>query len=195
MDPRVVRTRRQVLDATTELLGQHGFERLTIDAVAERSGVARSTIYRHWPTPAELMREAFDGLCGASEVRDTGDLHADLLAAMRELRTMLLTSPLGASLPSLIGAAAHDPALHDAIKSFTRERRAAVRRRLESAVDRGEIRGGLDLDLAVVRLVSPLFYTALIARGSLDDAFLAANLRVAVGELAGPHSEVGQTLR
>jgi AcrR family transcriptional regulator len=186
MDPRVVRTRRQVLLAATELLGERGFERLTIDAIAEQSGVARSTIYRHWPSPVELFREAFDALCGASVVPDTGDLHADLLALSMDIRTMLETSPLGLSLPSLVSAAAHDQSLHEATRAFTCERRAVVRRRLEAARERGEVDAYSDLDLAVVRFVGPLFYTALIARDPLDDEFLGANVRAALRELRSP---------
>ena len=62
IDPRVERTRRVVLDATIELIVEGGFTAVTIEAVAARSGVAKSTIYRHWPGRVELMHAAFHEL-------------------------------------------------------------------------------------------------------------------------------------
>ena len=57
-DPRIERTHRVVLDAAIEVIAEHGFAGTTIDAIASRSGVARSTIYRNWNGRTELMLEA-----------------------------------------------------------------------------------------------------------------------------------------
>src|SRR5918993_1397125 len=62
IDPRIERSRHHVLIATVDLLREVGYSRLTIEAVAARSGVAKSTIYRHWPGKVELVTDAFTTL-------------------------------------------------------------------------------------------------------------------------------------
>lgn len=185
-DPRVVRTREHVLAATAALLAEHGFERTTIDAVAERSGVARSTIYRHWPERGHLLVDAFASASPRLVDVDTGSLAGDLRAVARLLRDHLGASPMSAALPSLFGAARHDPTLRDAARRFSRERRTQLRALLERARERGEIGPGHDLDLAVVRFVGPFFYRALLADEPVTEAFAAAVVRATLTELSAP---------
>lgn len=65
VDPRVARTRSRVLGAAWELLDEVGFDGVTVELVSERSGVARSTMYRHWRTMPELLRDAFAAQAGS----------------------------------------------------------------------------------------------------------------------------------
>ncbi|MEX1280276.1 MAG: helix-turn-helix domain-containing protein, partial [Acidimicrobiia bacterium] len=78
-DPRIERTRRVVLGAAVEVVAERGFSGATIDAIAQRSGVARSTIYRHWPDRGDLLLEAVSDRVGPVEASVTGDLREDLI--------------------------------------------------------------------------------------------------------------------
>ncbi|UCG40256.1 MAG: helix-turn-helix transcriptional regulator, partial [Acidimicrobiia bacterium] len=73
VDPRIERTKTVVLQAAFAVIGELGFGGATIDAIAQRSGVARSTIYRHWPDRADLLIESMAHMVGSVESVTTGD--------------------------------------------------------------------------------------------------------------------------
>lgn len=183
MDPRVERTRRVVLEATAELLAEEGFERITIDGIAERSGVARSTIYRNWPDRAQLLIDAFSVLCDFEPTADTGSLEGDLRSVGQGLAAGLTGEAWGRTLPSLIGAAAHDEELRDAQRTFNAQRRTLVRAVVQRAVDRGEVADGADVDLAITRFAATFFFTRLFTQEPIDDAFVDRVVTVTVAEL------------
>jgi len=74
----VRRSKEAVMAATYELLQETGLGGLTVDAVSERSGVAKTTIYRHWPTRSALVIDACSKLGTRREVPDTGSLAGDM---------------------------------------------------------------------------------------------------------------------
>lgn len=176
VDPRTERTRETVLAAAAELLADRGFERVTIDGLAERSGVARSTIYRNWPERAQLLAQAFAVMCPHHAEVDEGSLEADLRLIGTTLAQGLAHEDWGRALPSLIAAADHDADLREASVAFTGERRAALRSVLVRARERGEVRPEADLDQAVRRFSGPFFYARLISREPLDEAFVEAQV-------------------
>jgi AcrR family transcriptional regulator len=89
-DPRIVRTRRDVVETVSALLLEEGWEAVTHAAVATRSGYAKGTVYAHWPTRLDLVRAAIEQICDAAHhPAPTGDLHADLLAGLRDFATDL----------------------------------------------------------------------------------------------------------
>ena len=182
-DPRVERTHRVVLAATAELLATEGL--VTIDSIAERSGVARSTIYRHWPQRHQLFIEAFDHICDLAGPPDTGTLEGDLRGLAQELANGLTDQPWGQSLATLVGAAAHDDDIRAAQRHFNARRRTADRLVFERAVQRGEIDATVDLDTAVTRFVAPFFFAQLVAHTTLDATFIDDMVQATMTELAG----------
>ena len=86
LDPRIARTRSVVLAAAIELAGECGFGRTTIEAIAKKSGVARSTIYRHWDSLPELLHDTMHETVPSQPTIDTGSLRGDLLAIYRGWR-------------------------------------------------------------------------------------------------------------
>lgn len=186
VDPRVARTREVVLSATVEELTVSGFERISIDAVAERSGVARSTIYRNWPDRTTLLAEAFNQICGdgPAEVPPSDTLAGDLEALARLLVAKLTSDAWTRTVPSLIGAATHDPAMRAMMSAFSAERRAEASAMLSRAIERGEIVPSDHLDQALERFVAPFFYRALMSQQPLDQAFIDAQVVAAIGDLA-----------
>ncbi len=186
LDPRVARTRNVVMAATTELLAEVGFERICIDAIAERSGVARSTIYRNWPDRATLLAEAFRQLCPKTpaDIEPSGTLGGDLEALAALLVTQLTSDDWSHSVPSLIGAAIHDPSIRSLTSSFSRERREQARKILERAAERGEIGRPGEIDSALERFVGPFFFRRLMSHEPLDDAFVTAQVTATLEQLA-----------
>jgi AcrR family transcriptional regulator len=89
-DPRIVRTRRDVVETVSALLLEDGWEAVTHAAVATRSGYAKGTVYAHWPTRLDLVRAAIEQICDAAHhPAPTGDLHGDLRAGLRDFATDL----------------------------------------------------------------------------------------------------------
>ncbi|HUW03212.1 MAG TPA: TetR/AcrR family transcriptional regulator [Acidimicrobiales bacterium] len=183
VDPRVERTRAVVLEAAAELLATDGFERVTIDAIAERSGVARSTIYRNWPDRPHLLIEAFETLCEVIDPPDSGDLSADLRGVGEVLARGLSSEAWGRSLPSLIGAASQDDELRAAQLAFNAQRRATVEAVVVRAADRGEVDPDADIELAILRFASSFFFTRLFTDLELDDDFINRVVAATVAEL------------
>jgi AcrR family transcriptional regulator len=169
-DPRVARSRAAVLEATVRLLGEVGHGGTTIEAIAERSGVAKTTIYRHWPSRARLLLDAFERLVEPVPVPDTGDVREDLLTVARGLAAMLRRSDWSRVLATLIDAAQSDPELAELAREFNRERRRAARTVLERAMARGELPAGIDADLYVQLMGGFLFYRRLLPQDPAPDA-------------------------
>src|SRR5262245_28873804 len=104
--------RLAVLEAADDLLVEHGFAKLTVEAIAQRAGVAKQTIYRWWPSKTDILLEAF--LTDAAEELtppDTGDLGADLVGHLSALAAFLTASDAGAVFRALTAESLHDARL------------------------------------------------------------------------------------
>jgi AcrR family transcriptional regulator len=85
LDPRVARTRRDVVGATSALLLEDGWDAVTHAAVARRAGYSKATVYAHWPTRLDLISASIDQICDeADHPAATGDLRADLRASLAD---------------------------------------------------------------------------------------------------------------
>jgi AcrR family transcriptional regulator len=185
VDPRVRRSREAVLAATAELLTEVGVHGVTIEAVALRSGVAKTTIYRHWPERSQLVLDAIDRVAEPCRAPDTGTLRGDLTAILDGLVEALTTSVLGQVMPSLIDAAERDAEVARLQATWVRARRGAVHQALARAEARGEIPAGLDDDLVGSIFGGAAFYRRLVSHEPLDARF-RAGLVDAVLRVAGP---------
>jgi AcrR family transcriptional regulator len=158
------RAESAILEATIVLLGEAGFSGLTIDGIAARAGVGKATIYRHWSSKAELAVEAFKAFIPPLDDPDTGSFADDVRAVVLQIVDGLSNSPLAGILPSLVEAAERDPELEGLFKEFGSTRRAVLRGVFTRAARRGELRDGLDIDVAIDVLVGPIFTRRLITR-------------------------------
>jgi AcrR family transcriptional regulator len=175
-DPRVARSRAVVLAACAELLGEVGFGGVTIEAVAARSGVAKTTIYRQWPSRAELMIDAFRTMATPPVAPDTGDVAGDLEQMMLTLARDLVTAPWARAMPSLADAAARDPELARLHAQFSRECRTPVVEVVARAQGRGELDPGVAPDVVCAALAGPLFFRHMVSREPIDAGFVNALL-------------------
>jgi AcrR family transcriptional regulator len=131
----------EFLAVTLQLLQQNGYDRLTLDAVATTAQASKATVYRRWPTKAELVLAAFiEGVRQAAVPPDTGTLRGDLLA----LGDIILeqTHQHSGTLRAVLVEVSNNPALNEAMQhEFVDQRRALLRYVLQQAVNRGEIDG------------------------------------------------------
>jgi len=179
------RAESAILEATIALLSEVGFGGLTIDGIAARAGVGKATIYRHWSSKAEVAVEAFRAFIPPLEDPDTGSLAEDLRVVVLHLADGLSNSPLAGILPSLVEAAERDPEVERLFKDFGTTRRNVLRGVLTRAAARGELRPGLDHDLAIELLVGPIFTRRLITRGPLTRKHANAVLDMLLPVLQG----------
>src|SRR5262245_8638859 len=123
MDPRVERSRRIILSAALEVMAEVGYGGLTIEAVAARAGVGKSTVYRHWTGNLDLVEDAIRNLKAAVPYPTTGSVRDRLTELLRHIATAMTDSTWSHCLPAIIEAAERDPEV------MTVHRRLAVERR------------------------------------------------------------------
>ncbi len=159
VDPRVERTRAVVLEATRGLLNDVGLARTSIEAVAERSGVARSTIYRHWPSTAALVMAALEQAKAEAEAGmvSSGDDETDLRALLHGLGEAL-RSPQSNVLADIAAAAGRDPELADLHQAYLARRRATALRLIERLQASGRLRTDMPAVEMIDLVTGPLFY-------------------------------------
>jgi AcrR family transcriptional regulator len=151
--PRVEGDREQeILDAALEVLAEVGYDRLTMDAVAQRAKASKATLYRRWNSKAKLVVEALAQTKSTPAIPDTGDLRTDLLTAFcghGGLTDEEATSTFGA----VVTAVTTDAEFAAEFRRQVVEPKSVVSRTVfERARDRGELRGDVDLDLVVPAL-------------------------------------------
>ncbi|HEU5392952.1 MAG TPA: TetR/AcrR family transcriptional regulator [Streptosporangiaceae bacterium] len=140
---------RAILAAVVELLGEAGYEAMTMDAVAARAHASKTTIYRRWPGKPELVKAAVDGyVAGRLPISaDTGSLRGDLMAVMRAMRGHL-TDEFLAMMSGLLHAMRTDPELAVVLRSHLAEDYSAALPIIRRAADRGEVPAGAEETLA-----------------------------------------------
>jgi AcrR family transcriptional regulator len=129
----------ELLAVTLQLLQEHGYDRLTVDAVAAAARASKATVYRRWPSKAELVLAAFtEGVRQVAVVPNTGSLRGDLLA-LGEICCQQATEHANTIRAVMVEASRH-PALNEAMQhQFIDQRKALMRHVLAQAVARGEI--------------------------------------------------------
>src|SRR5215510_5687204 len=170
--PRAERSKQAILDATRELLGTDGDVRsLTVEAVAARSCVAKTTIYRRWRDKWELALDAvmIDMLPGFAEPVDVGDTRKELVTFVDAARKNLSTLPSAPGMQGLASQIASDPELSRVYREQVVEpRREQLRPVIERGIARGDLRPDTDVRLVHELLLGPVFYRLLFSGGPID---------------------------
>ncbi len=181
-DPRVERSRRVILSAAIELLGEVGYGGLTVEAVAARAGVGKSTIYRHWSGKLDLVEDAIRTLKATVAVPATGSVRERVTEVLRQVATNLAWSEC---LPAVIDAAERDPEVRAIHCRLAAERRQVMVDLLAEGVRTGEVPAHLDLPL----LADCLFGAIVVRRLLLHEPFDPATVPVLVAQVLGPPPE------
>ena len=172
---RSARVRSAALDAAIEHLGEGGYAGLTLEKVARRAGVHKTTLYRRWGTREALVLEAM--LEHARErvpVPDTGSLRGDLLELARSSVATLTSAPGEAIARAVAGQAAGDPRLAEAARRFWDERLGLDGEIVERAIARGELAEGTDPRTVIEAVLGPIYFRVLAGGGRLDERFCGA---------------------
>ena len=176
--PRSEESHQAIIRATLELLLEDGYGSLTMESVRARAGVGKATIYRRWSSKAELVRDAIVYLHEEFDVPDTGSLRGDYEAIAELVRESTRRAGPGAGMvmPRLLAEAANDHELHEIFyENLVRPRRQALGDLLQRAVDRGEIRSDVDLELMIDLFAGPAVYRLLISGGDVSKMFSVAD--------------------
>ena len=183
------RSRRAILTAALDLVGDVGYARTSVEGIAARAGVGKQTIYRWWPSKGAVLLDAVLALSEDDEGRvetlpDTGDLAADLKVVLRATVTELFDPRYDVPMRALATEILHDPALHDAWRERIDAPLTEIRlARLRSAQAAGELPRDLDLALALDLIWGPLFHRWLQGSGPLTPEYADAVVDAALGGL------------
>ena len=174
LDPRVIRSRAAILRAAATLLIELGAGGVTIEGISERSGVAKTTIYRHWKSRSQLVFDAFWSLFPEVELRVfEGTIREQLTTLVSRLIVGVTSSEWAPAIPALVDASARDAELRNLIREFLDVSMEPGRDMLRAAMARGERRPDLDVDVAIDLLVAPIFYRRLVSFEELDETLAA----------------------
>lgn len=172
-----------MIEATLELLPAKGSRGLTIEAVAARSGVAKTTIYRWWPTKEALLLEALSKLRQRALVPDTGNVRDDAVAHLRGHIEAFKEPGTAPILADVLAEALRNPELGEARPAFVAAQREPFRQALERGVTRGELPTDLDYQLTIDLLIGPIVNRALVTGGPLELALAERIVDVVFGGL------------
>lgn len=167
-DPRVERSRRVILEAVLDELGAVGYGALTIEGVAARAGVGKSTIYRHWSGKLDLVEDAFRTLKAPVLAPEAGTLRERVTGLLEQVACLVEESTYSACMPALIEAAEHDEQVRDLHRRFSAERRAILIDLLREGIENGELPSDTDPELLGDALVGPILLRRLMLYEPLD---------------------------
>ncbi len=162
--PRSESARQAVLDAAFEVIADLGVGGFNVDAVAKRSGVAKTTIYRHWESGNQLLLDAIGCVVEPFPTPNTGSLRDDLIAHYTQVLPFMEDPGNVRLMLGILARSAADENFRSLKNKFAKERQNPIRTCLELAQARGEVRNDLDLDLAIDVIEGP-FATKRLMRG------------------------------
>ncbi len=164
LDPRCIRSRERVLAAAVAVLREEGLSGLTFEAVATRSGVARTTIYRQFPDRAALHLAAIESVGPDVRMPLTDDLVADVTRFCDRLNHTLVATDFGGVILTALDGAERDEQMRELAKGVADRRRGILVDRLRAEQVAGRFAADVDLDLVCSQLVGPLFYRRFMSR-------------------------------
>jgi len=170
--PRDEEARQRILEGALELLEELGFANITTDAIAERAGASKATIYRWWPNKSAVLLEALrEGVAQESPFPDTGNLEQDIRIQLRNFTT-LLTGPRGRSFAGFIGAAQSDPEIAETFRTVWIEpRRRQAKDVLRKHQQNGSLSKDIDLGQMLDLLYGPFYFRLLAGHEPLCAGF------------------------
>ena len=169
VDPRIERSRQVILRAALEELGEIGYGAFTIESVAARAGVGKSTIYRHWSDKLALIADAFQSL--HEEARPdiaSGTPRERLERVLRHVADVVAGSTFSACIPALIDAAERDQDLRRFHLQFQRQARQPLIKVIAEGVATGSFPSHVDPELAAFALLGAIFFCRLMTSKPLD---------------------------
>jgi AcrR family transcriptional regulator len=170
---RTARVRAAAIAATLAELADVGYSALSLESVAKRAGVGKTTLYRRWGTREELVLEAMLERAGEHiSVPDTGSLREDLLELARTAAENAASPEVAAMARAVAAESPHDPRLAAANRRFWAERLALDGAIIERAIERGEIESGTDPVRVIESVLGPIHLRLVLTGEVVDRRFL-----------------------
>jgi AcrR family transcriptional regulator len=162
---RTARTADAVFAATVEELAARDYADISIESIADRAGVHKTTVYRRWRTKGELIAQVLIGAAGARiQVPDTGSVRADLYELARSVQR-ILSAPGGAAITTaLIVGALSSAEIGELMDQFWAARLAAIEVIVARGTERSELPAGTEAAAIMHALAAPLYYKLLVTR-------------------------------
>ena len=171
------RSRQAILTATADLLGEVGYTKLAVEAIAARAGVGKQTIYRWWPDKGAVVLDAYLVLVGVDQdlaLPDSGDLEADLRKVLGFMVDSLAEPVFEQRYRALLTAIQDNPELAAALLDrLLKPWLEATKERLRAAHQAGQI-GDVDLEVAAELLYGPIYYRWLLRTAPISRQYLDA---------------------
>lgn len=176
--------RTKMLQAAQDVIVRLGMDSCTIDEVARRSGVAKTTIYRHFRNADELSLSAVDELIGDMITPDSGDFRSDLRATVMGFRSIVSHDSFRRLFVSILKKSLDDPAFAMLYERTQEVRHTALRRVIQRAMARGEVDPAIDLEQAMFFVQGPFVAKRLIEQSELTEDDIDVFIELIVKALA-----------
>jgi AcrR family transcriptional regulator len=161
-DPRIVRTRAAVVEATIDLIHEEGLEAVTFQAVARRAGVGRATLYRHWESTDELIFEALAEIVSAWEFAGPGRLRDALVDEIDRRRPELNQPVVRIAFMAICSRAARDTTAAVLRDRLVGSIAGGIRASIAAGVERGELRPGLDAEILTAEVFGAMVWRSFV---------------------------------
>lgn len=184
--PRCPLTHQNILEATRELIDEIGYGNLTIEGIAARAGVGKTTIYRRWPNKSSIVLDAFfEDVSAPISFPDTGNVREDIRRQMRKL-VKELNGPTGCKIATLLANGQFDKEMAETFRTrWVEPRRDEARRVIELGIERGEIRKDVNADVLLDALYGPVYFRLLAGHAPLTTGFADALAELVMSGLDG----------
>jgi AcrR family transcriptional regulator len=169
----------RIFEAVYRLIEEVGVRSVTIDAIARKAGVSKATIYRRWSSKEDVVVDAIASLVNPVVLPEAGDIREVLLALMERLQSLLSTTTAGAVFPWLIGEIASGSEVgRRYAEAAVRPPRQVLASFITQAIESGELRQDLDVQLALDMVTGPIILRRLLETGEpLGEEFIDLILR------------------
>ena len=168
---RTAQNRAAVVEATLAELAERGYDQTSVESVALRAGVHKTTVYRRWKTKERLVAEALDATAAVQiEIPDTGDLALDLQTLARGVRGVLISTVGSAAVRTLVSGAQSSPQVARVLRTFWSGRLTKVVPIVNRAVTDGRLPPGTDAIELMKYLAAPMFHRVLVTAEPVTEA-------------------------
>jgi AcrR family transcriptional regulator len=185
--PRSEKVHQAILVAALEEVFAVGFRALSIDGIAAKAGVGKTTIYRRWPNKAAVVMDAFLGHVGAGTDFPRTARAIDSIRTQMRAQAKAFRGKYGSLVKALLGEAQCDPELAEAFRErWTLPRRRLASQVIEEAIQQGDLRADINIETAIDALYGPIYYRLQMATGPISEAYVDGIFAHAIDGLHPP---------
>jgi AcrR family transcriptional regulator len=171
--PRSKQLHQAMLKAALDLVLEVGFRAVSVEAIAAKTGVGKTTLYRRWPNKAAVIMEAFIGLLGPASRFPENERAVERLRLQMHITAKAFRGRVGALVRALMAEAQFDPELAKAFReNWTLPRRKLVYETLEEAIRQGGVRADIDIEAAIDAFYAPIYYRLQMGTGPISESYV-----------------------